>query len=418
MTGDFFIRSVETIMKKYMIIGAVLAVAAVLIAFFFFRGGKKPVYRTLRLDRGDVVAQISATGTVNPVTTVQVGSQVSGTITKRYVDFDSRVRKGQIIAELDPALFQAQVEQARGNYLSAQASLHKAQVAYADAKRTRDRNQQLLKQGVVAQSDFDAAQTAYDSAEAGVRVASAGVVQMKGVLSQAETNRKNAVIRSPVTGVVISRNIDVGQTVAASFQTPTLFTIAEDLTKMQIETSVDEADISKARLGQRTSFTVDAYPDRQFAGTVTQIRSAPVTVQNVVTYIVVVLVDNKELLLKPGMTANVSIETGRRERVVRMPAAAVRFRPKADGVRSPKSKMGAGTVGGGRPVQAAVQTVYILDAGKPKAVTFSAGLSDSRYIEVLEGSAVSEGSEVVIEAVDATKGKKDSSMTPPMGPRM
>ena len=178
--------------------------------------------------------------------------------------------------------------------------------------------------------------------------------------------------------MVISRNIDVGQTVAASFQTPTLFTIAEDLTKMQIETSVDEADISKARLGQRTSFTVDAYPDRQFTGTVTQIRSAPVTVQNVVTYIVVVQVDNKELLLKPGMTANVSIETGRRERVVRMPAAAVRFRPKTDGGRAAKSKTSAGATGAGRPIQAAVQTVYILDAGTPKAVTLKAGLSDSR----------------------------------------
>lgn len=409
-------------MKKYIILAIILIVFIGTFAGWFFLKREKISYRTIAIDRGDIIVQISATGTVNPVTTIQVGSQVSGTITKRYVDYDSKVKKGQVIAELDPALFQAQVDQARGSYLSAQATLHKSSVTLADAKRTLARNNQLLKQGVIAQSDFDASQTTYETAEASVKAAQAGLVQSKGALVHAETNRKNAVIRSPVTGVVISRNVDVGQTVAASFQTPTLFTIAQDLTKMQIETSVDEADISKAKIGQRASFTVDAYPDRQFSGTVTQIRSAPVTVQNVVTYIVIIQVDNTGLFLKPGMTANVSVETARRDGVMRVPAAAVRFRPKdtAATPRQGKKGMGGQGKGGAEKVKMAgrQQTVYLLENNQPKATSFQSGIADSQFIEILESKGLQEGTPVIVEMVDSKKKKNNAGMNPHMGPRM
>jgi HlyD family secretion protein len=234
---------------------------------------------------------------------------------------------------------------------------------------------------------------------------------------QAETNLKNSVIRSPVDGIVISRSIDVGQTVAASFQTPTLFSIAQDLTKMQIETSVDEADISRARLDQAASFTVDAYPDRSFKGRVTQIRSAPITVQNVVTYIVVVQVDNKDLHLKPGMTANVSIETGRRDGVLKLPAAALRFRPKTDADKK-SAKTGQRPAGSGKEKSGGrQQKVYLLKEDKPAAVAVTTGLGDASFIELVEGG-LKEGDQVIVEQVDKSKSKKNgTSGSPHMGPR-
>lgn len=406
-------------MKKYLITACIVIIVVTGLAWLLLRRPPQAVYKTVRIEKGSIVSAISATGTVNPVTTIQVGSQVSGTIRKRYVDYDSQVKKGQVIAELDPPLFLAQVEQARGNYQNAQAALLKARVTLADAQRTLDRNRQLIKQGIVSQSDFDTAQTAYDAALAGIKSAEAGVVQTRGSLMQAETNLKNSVIRSPVDGVVISRSVDVGQTVAASFQTPTLFTIAQDLTKMQIETSVDEADISRARLGQAVSFTVDAYPDRTFKGQVIQIRSAPVTVQNVVTYIVVVQVDNKELRLKPGMTANVSIETGRRDAVLRLPSAALRFRPKSADAAKERTAKGPGQkqAGPGKARQAGLQQqVFVLKEGKPTAVAVTTGLSDASYAELVSGP-LKEGDEVITEQLDASKKKTTGMGGSPMGPR-
>jgi len=403
-------------MKKYIIIVAILIITIAAGVWFFFGRAPKVSYKTVPLEKGSVVATISATGTVNPVTTVQVGSQVSGTIQKLLVDYNSRVKQGQVIAEIDPALFLAQVEQARGNFLNAQANLQKAKVTLADAKRTLERNRQLISQGIVAQSDFDASQTAYDSALAGIKSAEAGVTQYRGTLMQAETNLKNSVIRSPVDGIVISRSIDVGQTVAASFQTPTLFSIARDLTKMQIETSVDEADISRTRLDQAVTFTVAAYPDRSFKGRVTQVRSAPITVQNVVTYIVVVQVDNKDLHLKPGMTANVSIQTGRRDGVLKLPAAALRFRPKSDADKK-AAKTGQRPAGSGKGKPGgAQQKVYLLKDGQPVAVTVTTGLGDSSFVELVEGS-LKEGDQVVIEQSDNSKKKAAGSSGSPMGPR-
>jgi HlyD family secretion protein len=416
------------------IVGAVILLAVLGVAgYFYFKQPPKAQYKTLKVERGSIASSVSATGTLNAVVTVQVGTQVSGTIARLYVDFNSPVKKGQAIAQIDPALFNSAVQQARGNALSAEANLAKARVAVADAKRTFGRNRELLKEGIIAQSDMDAAQTAHDSALAGVKAAEAAVMQTRGALKQAETNLNYSTIRSPVDGIVVSRSVDVGQTVAASFQTPTLFTIAQDLTKMQIDTSVDESDISKLKVGQKATFTVDAYSDQQFEGAVVQIRNAPVVTQNVVTYVAVIAVDNKALKLKPGMTANVSIETQRKDDLLKVPSAALRFKPKADkdakaakGERSGQGKGSGGSSGagngkgGGRQGadgkargKEGGQTVYTLNAeGKPVPLSIITGITDGSFVEVVSG-ALKEGDDVVVEQL--SQDKKKSSM--PMGPR-
>ena len=314
-------------MKK-ILVALVVLIALSSGAYFIFRSNEnEQKFRTEKISKGDIVQSITASGTVNAVTTVLVGTQVSGTIKAIYADFNSRVRKGQLIAQIDPALFEAQVDQARANLVTSKANLAKADVAVVDTKRTLGRNHQLFAKNLIAQSDLDTAGTNYDSAVAQVNANKALVEQAAAALRTAETNLRYTRILSPVDGIVVSRNVDVGQTVAASFQTPTLFNIAQDLTKMQIDTSVAEADIGKLQVGQPVEFTVDAYPDSPFKGKVSEIRNAPITVQNVVTYDVVVKVDNPELKLKPGMTANVSIIVANEKDVLRISNAALRFRP-------------------------------------------------------------------------------------------
>ena len=261
------------------------------------------------MTRGDLRAAVTATGTVSAVTTVLVGTQVSGTVKELFVDFNSPVKKGQLLAQIDPALSEARVAQAKANLQAAEANVQKAEVALQDATRTLERNRTLFAKNYIARSDLDTAETSQLSAQAQLNAAKAQVEQNRAALQQEETNLRYTRILSPVDGVVISRNVDIGQTVAASFQTPTLFSIAQDLTRMQIDTNVDEADIGRIRVGQTVQFTVDAYPDVQFPGKVSEIRNAPITVQNVVTYDVVIKVANPEHKLKPGMTANVSIIT-------------------------------------------------------------------------------------------------------------
>jgi HlyD family secretion protein len=376
----------------------------------------------VKVERGTVISTVAATGNLSAVTTVQVGTQVSGTIQKLYVDYNSRVRKGQTIAEIDPSLFNAAVEQAQGNALVAEANLQKAKVVLADAERTWQRNKQLLADGIVSQGDYDVAETALQSAKSSIKVAEGSVAQSRGALQQARTNLRYSIIRSPVDGVVISRAIDVGQTVAASFQTPTLFTIAQDLTKMQIEVSVDEADISRSVLGQSATFTVDAYPEQKFIGKVVQIRSAPVISQNVVTYVVVVNVDNSDLKLKPGMTANVSIQVAKKDDVIKIPLAALRFKPKAGENKSAAGKDKpagvassgkAGREGGGKPGErkGGGQQVFVLKDGKPVAVPIKTGIASSSSIELVEG-ALKEGDDVIIEQSGGDTKKKSSSGSP------
>src|SRR5512143_3412851 len=250
------------------------AILILLTALVFSCKGDAPAYRTEPVTRGDILATVTATGTVNAVTTVQVGTQVSGTIKSLYVDFNSRVKKGQIIAQIDPSTFEAQVQQADANLHSAQANLDKANAALIDATRAFDRNKELYSKNLVPKSDLDTAETNYASAKAQVNSAKAQIEQTRASLNFAKQNLAYTKIVSPVDGVVISRNVDIGQTVAASFQTPTLFTIAQDLTKMQIDTSVDESDIGNIKVGQDVEFIVDAYPDMTFKGKVWQVRNA------------------------------------------------------------------------------------------------------------------------------------------------
>ena len=343
--------------KKILIIVGILLVVGIGL-FFFLRGSENgQKFKTAPVTRGNLRATVTATGTLNAVTTVLVGTQVSGTVKQIYADFNSSVKKGQLIAEIDPATFQAQVEQQRANLMASKANVAKAKTALADAERTMQRNKELFAKNFIARSDLDTAETNYDSSRAQVNVNEAQVAQTEAALKTAEINLHYTKIVSPVDGIVVSRNVDVGQTVAASFQTPTLFTIAQDLTKMQVDTSVDEADIGKVALGQDVEFSVDAYPDRTFKGTVSQIRIAPITVQNVVTYDVVVKVDNDELKLKPGMTANVSIIVASKSGVLKIPNAALRFRPSEKDLgksgADQAAKEGSKPGGGARPEKAA-----------------------------------------------------------------
>jgi len=390
-------------------IGIVLAAVVVAAVFLYLRkenGGS--AYRTAKVEKGEVVDAIAATGTINAVTTVSVGSQVSGTIQQIFVDFNSRVRKGQVIALIDPRLLETAVEQARANVDNAKASLDRAQVTVIDTDRTNRRNRELVKNGFVAQSDVDSSQTAWEQAVAQKRSAEAALQQAKGALRIAQTNLEYATIRSPVNGIVISRNVDVGQTVAASFQTPTLFSIAEDLTKMQVDTNVDESDIGRAVLGQTVTFTVDAYPEKTFAGEVAQVRNSPIVTQNVVTYNVVVRVDNRDLFLKPGMTANVSIEVKKFKDVLKIPNAALRYRPTAKGTDAETTGKRPGN---GKGKEAGGQRVYLPGKdGKPVPVRIKTGVSNGTFT-VLEEGTLKEGDLLV---TGESQGKKaGGSATPP-----
>jgi HlyD family secretion protein len=407
----------RSFMKKY-IISALIIVVAVAMAmgiYFYIKKPAEAVFKTARVEKGDIVSAVSATGNLAAVVTVQVGTQVSGTIQKLFVDFNSVVKRGQPIAQIDPALFNAQVEQGRGNFINAEAGLQKAKADLIDAKRTLERNRQLVKDGIIAQSDFDTAETRYEGAAAVVKGAEGSVAQTRGSYSQARTNLNYSTIKSPVDGTVVSRNVDVGQTVAASFQTPTLFTIAQDLTKMEIDTSVDEADISRVREGQPVTFTVDAYPESRFKGKVTQIRNAPVITQNVVTYVVIVGVDNRELKLKPGMTANVSIETARKDNVLKIPSAALRFKPNAEKEMQEEKTKPAGTRST-RMRNDAEHKVYLLDKEKkPVPVSIKTGISNDGQVEVVAGN-LKENDEVIVEQKSSQK-KPAAAGGGPMGPR-
>jgi HlyD family secretion protein len=384
-------------------IGAGSLAAVILVLFLVFRGnGNKPAFRTEPVTRGSIQQTVTATGTVNAVTTVLVGTQVSGTIRTLYVDFNSRVSKGQVIAQIDPATFESQVQQAQANLLVAQANQDKASASLTDTKRTFERNKELFAKNLIPRSDLETAETNFESARAQVSAARAQIEQAKASLDFAKQNLAYTKIISPVDGIVISRSVDVGQTVAASFQTPTLFTIAQDLTRMQIDTNVAESDIGVVKTGQDVEFTVDAFPDTTFKGRVWQIRKAPITVQNVVTYDVVVQVSNRDFKLMPGMTANVSIIITTREDVLRVPNAALRFR------------MGDRDGGQGQPGTAEKKgpAVWSLQNGRPNRLSLTTGISDGIYTEIADGE-LREGQMLIIESL-----KKNRGGAAPAGPRM
>lgn len=391
-------------MKKIIALGMIVAVICAGI-WYFVQKDPKPKYKTESVRSGDLESMVTATGTVNAVKTVLVGTQVSGTLKDLYVDYNSPVKKGQLLAQIDPATFQAQVDQASANLLNAEANVKKSIATLEDSRRIYDRNKQLISGNFIAESDLDTSRTNVDVNKAQVEVAKAQVLQNRAALNQAETNLRYTKILSPVNGTVISRSVDVGQTVAASFQTPTLFTIAEDLTKMQIDTNVDEADISRTRVGQEVRFTVDAYQDIDFQGKVSEIRNAATVVSNVVTYDVVVQVDNVDLKLKPGMTANVSIITARKESVLLVPNSALRFRPKDTG-ESKNGEIRNRTGKGGRG-----QGIWVLENGKPVRKEIKTGINDGSFTEIVSG--LQEGMNVITSQDGQTAQANQSAGSPP-----
>ncbi len=374
---------------------AALLVAAGL-AFIFFKGGPvQPRYKTAAVEKGALAPSISANGTLNPVTLVNVGTQVSGTVQKLHADFNAEVKTGQVLAELDPALFRASLAQSEANLASARSN---ATLMEGKLRRARD----LYQRKFISAEALDQAVQAHEAARAQEALARAQVERDR-------TNLRYSVIRSPISGVVVARNVDIGQTVAASFQTPTLFQIARDLREMQIDTSVAEADVGNLKPGLPVSFTVDAFPDATFKGVVKQVRLNPTIQQNVVTYNVVIAVDNEDGRLMPGMTAHVRISVGARDGVLRVPKEALRYRPGGEGDKpqggTPGMAAGASGngmkgKGGGKPGA----TVYVLRDGEPQAVAFRPGVSDAGFVEVLSGD-LKEGDTVILREITEKKGK-------------
>lgn len=313
-----------------------LVAGAGLAAWLYFEAGDDgPQFRTVKVERGPITATVSATGTLNPVTSVQVGTQVSGQIKELYVDFNSPVRRGQLIARIDPETFEYRVRQAQADAEAARSALGRVQVSVINAQRELARARELVERNFVSPAELDARQAAFDLAQADLRNAQAVVAQREASLASARVDLSRTEIRAPVDGIVIKRSVDVGQTVAASLQAPELFVIARDLRDMQVETSIDEADVGRVRVGQRASFSVDAFPGRSFNGEVKQVRKSPQTVQNVVTYTALISADNEGGQLMPGMTANVRIVTDMRESVLKVANAALRFRPPGEAAVRP-----------------------------------------------------------------------------------
>jgi HlyD family secretion protein len=421
-------------MKRWLIV--IIIVIVVVGGFLLLKrsgqGKQTSSYRIGAVSRGTVQTVVSATGTASAVTTVQVGSQVSGTIQEIYVDFNSPVKKGQTVARLDPKFLQTSVTEA-------QAALEKAWAALSQAQRDSVRVAGLFAQNLAAQADMDNALTAAEQARAGVQ-------QAEAQLWRAQTNLAYSVITAPIDGIVISRAVDVGQTVAASLQAPTLFTIAQDLHKMQIETSIDEADIGGLREGMKADFTVDSYPDEKFEGTIRQVRYAAKVDQNVVTYPVIIDVDNPDLKLRPGMTANVTVVTAQREDVLRIPATALRFKPSGEssannnnkqapaispnqgGATNPGQRSGGNRPSGGwhkRSKEAdslktdsssgTSSTVYVKSPqSTPEPRNVRVGLNDGTYAEIL-GGELSLGDSVIVGMSGISSARVTSSV-PGMGP--
>jgi HlyD family secretion protein len=424
--------------KAVWVVGGLVLAGGVAGGVYLSKGkSNEPKFRREKLERGTVTATVTASGTLSAVITVKVGSQVSGIISKLYVDFNAEVKKGQLLAELDPTPFQASVDQRQADLEKSKVELRNAEINFARTKR-------LTEQQLLSKADFDSAQTLRDAAAASVE-------QSNAALKQAMTNLAYTKITSPIEGVVVDRQYDVGQTVAASFQAPVIFTIAQDLTKMQVLTNIDEADIGRIRVGQEASFSVDAFPDRPFRGGVAQIRLSPQTVQNVVTYPVLLDVPNPDLKLRPGMTANVLVPVDVRKDTLKVANAALRFKPDAadlvaeakaaekpaekptdkpaeavaekpaerpgggGGERRPGGGMGGGVRGGaggrGGPQRGAVLYLEV-GGGKLKPVKVKTGITDGN-VTTIESDELKEGTEIVVGLATARAG--DMSGRPPGG---
>jgi HlyD family secretion protein len=414
----------DTTKKRRIVVAAVAALALLVVGWRVLRRPAAPRYETVAADRGPVVARVTASGTLSALVTVQVGSQVSGRIQAVLVDFNSRVRRGQVIARIDPQLFEAAVEQAKANLMAADGNLLRAKAQAIDAERQAKRTRALADQKLVAVAEAETAESTADAARAGVAAAEGSVAQARAALNQAQVNLGYTAIVSPTDGVVISRNVDVGQTVAASLQVATLFVIAEDLARMQVDTSVSEADVGKLHAGMPATFTVDAFPGERFEGKVRQVRNAATTVQNVVTYDAVIDVANPELKLRPGMTANVTFVWAERRDALRIPNAALRFKPPEGLVPAARPAGGEGPAAARGPAPqtrddareaASRRTAWVLRGGKPEPVALRVGITDGSFTEVLEGS-LAPGDPCIVD-VDG-KGGTSGGSRPAGPPRM
>jgi len=450
-------------MKKKAIIGiaAVVVVAGAILGWTMLRNNKNglPKYRLEKLTKGDIEAVVTTSGTVNPITKVEVGSQVSGKIAKLYVDYNSQVKEGQVLGELDLLQFESRVKQSEANYSSSKASLEKAKVTLANLQRQYERALSLFEKDLISFEEKDLAEANYLGSKTDLQSAEARLQQAASQLDQSKLDLSYAIIRSPIDGIVISRNMNVGQTVQASFTAPKIFEIANDLSKMQVECDVDEADVGKIKEGQKVRFTVDAFPESTFNGTVKQVRFSPTVTQNVVTYTTIVNAENPELKLRPGMTATVSIISGEAKGVLRVPNGALRFTPtvppeelakimkeagekmfakrQAEGgpgqtQGSTSSRPPQGTQGGAQTMvfsppggmpqgmsgtggqRRKPTTVWYLDENGKLAVTFiRAGVTDNSFTEVLRGD-LKEGQEIILGEQTAQAAASGTGGPPPM----
>jgi len=421
--------------KRTVIIIALVAIAGLVVGFTLMgkNSNNKPKYRLEKVARGDIEVMVTATGTLNPVVLVDVGSQVSGKIEKIYVDFNSKVKEGDLLAELDQSQIEAQIEQNQANYQSSMASVERAKVSLEIAQKNYERALSLYEKNLIASQEKDTAEANYLQAKADLVSAEARAAQAKYQLDASKVNLGYTIIKSPIDGVVVSRNVNVGQTVAASFQAPVLFQIANDLAKMQVECLVDEADVGSVKEGQKVKFTVEAYPNDIFWGTVRQVRYAALVQSNVVSYTAVLDVDNSSLKLLPGMTATCSIIVGEAKNVLRVPNTALRFNPNlkqeelqklmkaaleemmAKRQQSGQARPGGGQTtagprpGMGMPGASGQQTqrrnppkVWTLDEkGNLKIIFVRTGMTDTSYTEIVDGN-LKEGDEVIVGIMTAS----------------
>ena len=381
-----------------------LVVALIVVALgagvyrLFFHKSQGPKWVTAKITKGDVTQVVSATGTIQPLLLSPVGSQVSGIVFKLHADFNDTVKKGQVLVELDPALFQTAVKREEANLASAQAQLVRTKADALNASRVAERARALFAKNYISAAERDTATATEQSTAASVNAAEAGIKLAQASLDKVRLDLRNSVILSPVDGVVISRNVELGQAVVASFQAPNLFQIAGDLRKMQVLANVDEADIGFLRVGASAEFTVDSFRGKRFSAKVSQIRNAAQTVQNVVTYVVVLDVDNVELLLRPGMTANVRVVVAERKDVLLVPNAALRFKPRLErpsGERKPEA--GEGREGRERRKEGRGKSpLFVPDGERLRPVFVSTGITDGLFTEVSDG--ISEGDVIVVEA--------------------
>ncbi|HEY5617293.1 MAG TPA: efflux RND transporter periplasmic adaptor subunit [Vicinamibacterales bacterium] len=375
---------------RLLLILVTIAVVTVSVAAYYRSTATEasPTFVLAVVTRGDIVDAVAATGSLQAVTTVQVGTQVSGTIKTLRADYNSVVKRGEVVAELEPSLFQTQVDQARATVVRLQADVERARVEVADTAVKLRRASELWDKQLIPRTDLETAEAAARQAEASLKAAQAQVTQAQASLNQAQVNFSHTIIRAPIDGVVISRAVDVGQTVAANMSAPTLFVIANDLSQMQVNASIDESDIGRIHAGQPVTFKVDAYPGETFRGAVSQVRLEPVTEQNVVSYVTIINVPNPDMKLKPGMTANVTVEIARADDVLRVPNSALRFRPATSGAQ-----------------------VWVMTEAGPAPIPVHTGMSDGATTAVVDG-AVSEHTQVISGTTQASGEAAQTSRSP------